>query len=95
MTKTYSKNNRSHTDSHWTIFTAIIDHAWAWVQIFCNAIGRDAGAIGTKDVGLGNKMENRNIPEYEMGKDDVKVDDSTDMEDAGARADRRTSKESK
>ena len=32
-------------------------------EYFYNAIGGDGGAIGTKNVGLGNTVENGNIPE--------------------------------
>ena len=63
-TKTNSKVNRSDTNSYRIMFAPFIDHATTQFKKLCIIIGGNVGAISPENVGMGNKVENSNIPEY-------------------------------
>ena len=56
-------------------------------------IGGDGGTISIKNVGMGDEVENRNIPECETSEINIKADDSTDMEGLGPRPNKNQTKE--
>ena len=53
-------------------------------RYFCDFIEGNTGAISPGNVGMGHKVENRNIPEYQASKVDIKENDSTEIEDLGS-----------